>query len=356
MEYKKNKITLKTLYIVFVVVLFYFSFSYAYSHPVTTVTPKRQFPKETSPVSLPPNSTSNIATTVPSSKNIKKFIPSQYKPYSKTIKKGNEEIILLRRKAKLYKEEVQKFKSARERLLEIRKNKNIPKEQRIQRFRNFLENAIKAIIKRLEALKLHVINHPHIPQQIKDNLIKEIERDIQALNSKLEEIKTADIEQLRNMARTLKEEWKKVRIKSRRIAELIIIENLTGASKRIENVITRVERIVNKLQERGEINEEILSLLKDAKEKYALAKRKIAEIKIKYEQARQDTPVPFKELRSAIAEIRNIIIELRKELKEIFRQLKEEIQRLRTQSETSLQEQKEESQATTTEEATTTIP
>ena len=248
-----------------------------------------------------------------------KNIREKDKEIKQRYKQAKEQYL---REVNFYKSFRQQFINAREKYRKFKNSENRSVYQ--ERARLFLEKIIDVLIKRLEALKRWISNRRGISSTERENIIAEIEQDINWLSSKKSEIPNASPEQIRNIAKQIREYWKNHRVRMKRVICKIWRARLLWTIERFENVSERISDKIEKLKEEGKDTSKLEEYLNEFNQKIELAKEKCEEIKEKCEEISdlKEANQFFSQAHQFAKQVNSFLKQAHKKLIEIVRELK----------------------------------
>ncbi len=188
------------------------------------------------------------------------------------------------KEANFFKTVRQEFLSARTKFQEARNTAN--RSALEEKTKSFLEKAVTSLIKKLEALKTWVSNHRALPEDAKQSISSDIDKDINWLRERLMKIQGATPEQIKEEAKTIRQYWRTHRIKVKKIIGQIWVGRVSFVIIKAEDFAAKLGVKINELKAAGKDTAQLEAYLLEfnqhivlAKEKYEAAKAKFAEIK-----------------------------------------------------------------------------
>lgn len=229
-----------------------------------------------------------------------------------------------------YQDRVEAYRNSRERFVEARnlvkehRNKSDP-EANLDRAKDFLMKSTDAMIGHLEIMRVRIENTNALGEDEKENILAKIDSYIQTLEDKKGDIDSAgSMEELREIAKGIKDEWNESRSLVKEIAGKILTTKLDRIIEKGEGVSTRIDEKIDLLKDQGkdtteleELRDDYNSLLEKAKDKNNAAKEKFEEIN------------DLKDADQLFREAHGLIKEANSHLKEAFRTLKEIVRTMR---------------------------
>lgn len=216
------------------------------------------------------------------------------------------------------------YSSAKEKFLQERlKVKNANKETLRKNSAEFLNKTVSVMIKYLESLKNKAENTGFVSEGEKNEIIARLDEDINSLTEKLSSVENATIEEQKNIAAEIRQQWADIRSASKRITGQML-------SAKMNSFILKMEALRDKLKKEGvELNSEtiqdIINNFNDkielAKSENSLAKEKFAQINNKqqagglFKEGMQHMRSAHKYLKEAHKELVNLSQEIKKNRK-----------------------------------------
>lgn len=149
--------------------------------------------------------------------------------------------------------------------------------------RNFLTAVCNRGIAYLNWIKIKIENWPNFSEEQKQAIIDEIESNIQALESKKEEVTNATTKQeFVVVANSILNKWKEVRVSVKRVTGRILIARVNYVINSAERLRDRIEGRIEILEESGKDVSELRNWLSDFSQKIELAKQKREQAKEKF--------------------------------------------------------------------------
>ncbi len=216
-----------------------------------------------------------------------------------------------------YLQAMKAYKSARQDYMKFRQRGRVTPE----RAKHFLLKGTDAMIMRLEILQIKI---KHSDIENKDEIIDTLDGYINWLSEKQKEIEEATTrEELREIAREIKEKWQSTRVEIKKIAGLLIITKIDKIIDRSEGLEQRLEERISILKKQGYDTAELENLLQDYKEKIELAKQKRDKAKEKFSQisSPEDADRLFREANAFIRDANKYLRESFRVLKQLLREM-----------------------------------
>jgi len=187
-----------------------------------------------------------------------------------------------------YLKEVNFYKNARQGFIRARKKYRILKNEENKAIleeeaKSFLKKVISTLIKRLESLKEWISNRKSISEEDKQKIIAEITKDINWLEEQLASIDTATPQEIKEMAKTIRNYWRKHRFQVKRIIGAIWSARINFIIQKAKSASLKVNSLIEKLKAEGKDTSALEKLLSEFTEKLDLAEGKLEEAKEKFE-------------------------------------------------------------------------
>jgi len=156
-----------------------------------------------------------------------------------------------------------------------------------EKAKEFVMHADKAAIRYLESLKSKVQLVQDIPDEKRNKMIAEIDRDIEWLVAAQTNIKNAEnMDELRFVAREIREQWRQYRGSSKRMAGEVLTAKIANIISQGEEVSIKVAQLKEDFNSQGkdtlrleQLISEFNGSLSRAREKNTVAQEKFAGIK-----------------------------------------------------------------------------
>ena len=146
-------------------------------------------------------------------------------------------------------------------------------ERSMERVRNRLSNAIDRMIRHLNNLKNRVQNHPNIDDDAEDQILDRLNRDIDWLEARKDELEDiSSVEDLQEHRDQIRDYWSTIRGEARYITGHILVARARHFAARLEEIIGVIEEEIEELQEQGKSTLVAEDLIAQAEEHLANAK------------------------------------------------------------------------------------
>jgi len=199
-------------------------------------------------------------------------------------------------------------------------------ENALEKGKDFLLKADKAMVGYLEMVRAYVEGEPSLSDTERENIIRELDSYISWLEEKQPEIEGATTKkELVAIAGTVRNKWLEIRPATKRIVGQVMNAKVLWVINNAETASVKVEDAIEQLKEQGEDTTDLEAWLDDFNTKIDLAKEKHQAAKEKYAEISdvRDADKLFREgnafvkeanqyLRSAYKDLKKIVKELRK--------------------------------------------
>jgi len=212
------------------------------------------------------------------------------------------------------------YNSAKEKLLqEQSKVKNANEETLRKNSAEFLNKTVSVMIKYLESLKNKAENMGFVSEGEKNAIAARLDENINSLTEKLSSIENATIEEQKNIAAEIRQQWKDIRSASKRITGQML-------SAKMNSFILKMEALRDKLENESiELNSEIIQgIINNFNDKIELAKSENALAKANFAQInnKEQASGLFKEGMRHMRAARKYLKEAHKELVSLSQEIK----------------------------------
>lgn len=231
-----------------------------------------------------------------------------------------------------YKNAQQDFKTAKDK---YQKSKNIQDKSVLEeKSKKFLQNAVDAMIKHLEALKNKVTNMSGIDDADRTSIIAEIDTDLNWLKDRQSKIETATSAQIKEEVKTVKEYWKNIRLTVKKVTGRLLAARINTVIIKADSVSTQVSAKITELKAAGKDVSKLEAWLTDYNAKVALAKEKYEAAKVKFNAIKGEPGPDFvaelKEADKLFKEGHQFVKEANKYIKDAYVVLKQIIKEMRS--------------------------
>jgi HAMP domain-containing protein len=229
-----------------------------------------------------------------------------------------------------YQKTTEAYDSARQDWLKARNKYRLYKSA--ENLTDALNKAIKHLLeanKRLVAYIKMVIAYvegkPGLEDAEREAILNELNSFVTWLEGHQDEIEQATRkDELVNLAKSVRDKWQEIKQAAKRIAGQMINVKVGWLISQAEKVSARIEKVIQKLEERGEDVTALKTWLEDFDEKVELAKQKYEAAKEKYAEAKN-----LKDADRLIQEGKAFVTEAKRYLKSAYRTLKEIVKELK---------------------------
>jgi hypothetical protein len=195
----------------------------------------------------------------------------------------------------------------------------------LEKGKNFLLKSDKTLIGYLKMIDSYVEGEPSLSDSDKTRIHKELISDIFWLEEKQSEITDATTkEELEEIAKVIKNRWKKVKPSAKRIVGEVMNSKLLSLISNAEAASEKIENKVDGLKAKGKDTADLEAWLIDFNEKIDLAKKKHQNAKDKYAEIDdiRDADRLFKEGNAFVKEANQYLRNSYKDLKKIIKEIK----------------------------------
>lgn len=151
-----------------------------------------------------------------------------------------------------------------------------------QKAKEFLSNAVTAVIRRLEALRNKIEHMPNISEADRAALIAEIDNELNWLKDRQTKISIATPVQLKEEAKTVREYWKNIRVVVKRVTGEAMAARINAVIAKADGFSVRISAKITELKAAGKDTAQLEVWLADFDQKVVLAKGKYAAAKAKF--------------------------------------------------------------------------
>ncbi|NOZ58813.1 MAG: hypothetical protein GXO66_04475 [Euryarchaeota archaeon] len=166
------------------------------------------------------------------------------------------------------------YKSARQDFMKFRgpaKRGEVP----FDKLQNFLLRSIDAMVAHIELVKARVDITGALDEEEKAEIIRKLDEHRAYLEEKRVEAEQAENrEQLREIARDVRQKWLEVRVEIKKITAKVVISRLDRVLTRGEEIGDRLEVRIEALKEEGQDTSELEALLQEYMEHLSMAREK----------------------------------------------------------------------------------
>lgn len=230
---------------------------------------------------------------------------------------------------KSYQNAVGAYTSARQGFLSAKdkyqQSKNVQDKTALeQKAKEFLSNAVTAVIKRLEALRNKIERMPNISETDRTALIAEIDNELNWLKDRQTKISAATPVQLKEEAKTVREYWKNIRVAVKRVTGEAMAARMNAVIAKADGFSVRVSAKIAELKATGKDTAQLEAWLADFDQKLTLAKGKYAAAKAKFAaiSSLADADKLFREGRQFIKDADQYIKRAHAQLVQIVKEMK----------------------------------
>ncbi|MBT4541201.1 hypothetical protein HOC35_06845 [Candidatus Woesearchaeota archaeon] len=278
-------------------------------------------------------------------KKVKTEVDKAKKKISKETKEeAKEKAMEARRrfaKAKeLYKEKLEKAKERRSKFLEVRENKDVSEEEKVESAKEYLVEKIELVMRHLDKLKERVESAENMDEERAKAIVERIDGEMVKLEDLIEKTKAAQTKQdIRAIADRLKKIWKgfnpvtkgyAVGLMHAKVNDIIVRSN--QLEKKLDSMIESAELRDIDVSVVDEKVDEFSEKIERARQAYAESKEQLQEAwdfrktltdatdadVEKYKSLVQYSNDSLKEARQLIKEANELLKEIIKELKEAY--------------------------------------
>lgn len=170
-------------------------------------------------------------------------------------------------------------------IIEAEKNEDI--EAIAEHSKNYLLNAISAIINHLEKIKNKIQQAQNIEDRIASEQISDINNKIDELERIKLNLEDAEEDQdLVEISRSIKSSWKRLRVKSEYYIRILVNEKIDETIKRSEQLENKLESILTEIEGKGYETKNVETKLGEFSEKIHEARIQFTQSKEKFTQAK----------------------------------------------------------------------
>ena len=254
------------------------------------------------------------------------------------------------------------LETSRKDLNEAIKNKD--EKKTIESAKKFLSRTSDALISHLEKIKTQVQENKNIPEDRVKTIVADIDAEIAKVKSIKTEIEAATTkEQIKAVAKKLREEWNKIKNLVRLHSDRVISARVEGIVNQGLVLEKRLDNILAKAKEKG-INVSVDAELKSFSEKIAASRDAYKQAQAKISDAldlrAKGEPADSDKIKQLLADAESLLKQARDSLKEAHDVLKTIVQKIKGASpdaklseETEVEVAEETSAGTTTQTNTT---
>ncbi|OIO47352.1 MAG: hypothetical protein AUJ32_03120 [Parcubacteria group bacterium CG1_02_40_82] len=219
-----------------------------------------------------------------------------------------------------YQQALSRFKNASE------EQKSKLQEQVLEKAKEYLKKTISTMIKYLEAMKNKTTNMRPVSDEDKAVIAAKINENIRWLNAKQAEINSAStIDKLKEISQAVNEKLNNIRIASKSITGQMLVARIKFLIDKSQAIADKLEAKINELKTAGKDVAKLDELLKDFKDKIALAKDKYEQAKAKFQAiSSKDNAVQlFQEGHKLVNDANQYVKQAHQDLVQIVRRIKQ---------------------------------
>ena len=198
-------------------------------------------------------------------------------------------------------------------------------ENALEKGKDFLLKADKAMVGYLEMVRAYVEGEPSLSDTERENIIRELDSYISWLEEKQPEIEGATTKkELVAIAGTVRNKWLEIRPATKRIVGQVMNAKVLWVINNAETASVKVEDAIEQLKEQGKDTTDLEAWLDDFNTKIDLAKEKHQAAKEKYAEISdvRDADKLFREGNAFVKEANQYLRSAYKDLKKIVKDLR----------------------------------
>ncbi len=221
-----------------------------------------------------------------------------------------------------YKNARQQFQTVREK---YRKSKKAEDGESLETgAKTLLKSMIRVAIKKLETIRNKPAHLKGISEEERQAILAEIDKDIDWLKQKEQNIDSATPEQIREEAKAVKEYWKNVRITLKRAAGQLLAARINFIINKADSASQKIAAKIEQLKSAGYDTSSLEAQLNDFDDKINLAESKYSAAKEKFQSIStvEEAANLFKQGHQFIKEANAYIREAHKILVNIVKDIK----------------------------------